>query len=163
MSDQPVPHPETQNPWYQAAQLMQPALIRLLDQLRKALESSPWQGSYETVEVWPENGDGHGTDISSTDSGEQPQILYWLHLKRSPDELKINLWELCYQICFRDYEPDWQRADIRDFQVGEVEVDASLFDTSGEVDWNRLDGKTERIVKDLFADLPPSMEPRSDG
>lgn len=176
MSDQTVPRPEVQNPWYQAAQLIQPALIRLLDQLRKALESSPWQGSYETVEVWPKNGhsDGHSTDVSNidisstdesnidesnTEAKDQPQILYWLHLKRSPDELKINLWELCYQICFSHYEPDWQRVDIRDFQVGEVDVDASLFDGTGEVDWNRLDAKTERIVKALFAALPPSMDP----
>lgn len=147
------------NPWYQAAQLIQPALIRLLDQLRKALESSAWQGRYETVEVWPDQPDGGAKsgDLEA-ESSVQPQVLYWLHLTRSPAELKINLWELCYQICFSHYEPDWHYPTVRDFQVGEVEVDTTLFEANGEVDWNSLDAKTEQIVRELFASLPESAD-----
>ena len=35
-------------------QLMQPALIRVIDNIRKQLDSSTWQGSYEEELIWPE-------------------------------------------------------------------------------------------------------------
>jgi hypothetical protein len=129
----------TDHPWYAAAQLMQPALIRLLDQLRRSLETSPWQGTYETVEI---------------PCGEaEPQILYWLHLRQGDRQQRVNLWELCYQICFQQYTPELDYSGIHDFQVGEVQADLSLFDPAGEVDWHKLDRKAAQVVAALFAAL----------
>ncbi|AFY62174.1 hypothetical protein [Synechococcus sp. PCC 6312] len=140
----------TDNPWYLAAQLVQPALIRLVDQLRQQLTDTAWKSSYETVEVWPENPPGH-QDPAET----EPQILYWLYLnpKDAPSEtqpIQINLWELCYQICFESYTPVLDRPTIQDFQLGDVAVDRTLFDDDGEVDWNRLDTKAAEVVKTML-------------
>jgi hypothetical protein len=38
-----------------------------------------------------------------------------------------------------------------------VEVDRSLFDEFGDVDWNRLDDKTQRLVGQIFAGLPAGL------
>ncbi|MEL6602708.1 MAG: hypothetical protein AAFP20_05715, partial [Cyanobacteria bacterium J06614_10] len=35
-------------------QLMQPALIRVIDNIRKQLEDSSWQGTYEEDLIWPD-------------------------------------------------------------------------------------------------------------
>lgn len=147
----------TDHPWYLAAQLVQPALIRLVDQLRQQLEGSAWKSSYETVEVWPENSPDSQADQEQTET--EPQILYWLYLtpKESSNDTKriaINLWELCYQICFASYTPILDCPKIRDFQLGEVAVDRSLFDDHGEVDWNRLDTKAAAMVQQMINSLP---------
>ncbi len=138
------------HPWYWAAQLVQPALIRLVDQLRQQLTDSAWKSSYETVEVWPEN-----TPDNQEQAETEPQILYWLYLtlKNSSNEttpIAINLWELCYQICFESYIPVLDRPTIQDFQLGDVAVDRTLFDDDGEVDWNRLDVKAAQVVKAMI-------------
>ncbi|ATS18864.1 hypothetical protein BRW62_09030 [Parathermosynechococcus lividus PCC 6715] len=127
----------TEHPWYAAAQLLQPALIRLLDHLRRQLETSGWQGEYETVEL----------------PTSEPQVLYWLHLRRGDRHQRVNLWELCYEICFADYTPDLEYAGIHDFQVGEVTADMGLLDAAGEVDWHQLDQKAQRVVAAMFAGL----------
>jgi len=151
----------TDHPWYLAAQLVQPALIRLVDQLRQQLEGSAWKSSYETVEVWPESPQ-EALDHAET----EPQILYWLYLtpKNAPSEthpITINLWELCYQICFENYTPVLDRQTIQDFQLGDVTVDQTLFDQEGEVDWHRLDTKAAGVVQmllgsDVLLDAPLS-------
>ncbi|MDS3862165.1 hypothetical protein RIF25_15290 [Thermosynechococcaceae cyanobacterium BACA0444] len=140
----------TDHPWYLAAQLVQPALIRLVDQLRQQLTESAWKSSYETVEVWPDN-----LPDNSENTETEPQILYWLYLtpkEATPDTrpIAINLWELCYQICFESYTPVLDRLTIQDFQLGEVAVDRSLFDDHGEVDWNCLDTKAAQVVKAML-------------
>ncbi|XFA73808.1 hypothetical protein RYO59_002062 [Thermosynechococcaceae cyanobacterium Okahandja] len=132
-----------EHPWYAAAQLLQPSLIRLLDHLRRQLETSGWQGEYETVE------------LPSATGEPEPQVLYWLHLRRGDRHQRLNLWELCYQICFADYYPQLDYAGIRDFQVGEVTADMALFDVAGEVDWHRLDQKAAKVVATVFAGLEP--------
>ncbi|MHC5829650.1 MAG: hypothetical protein ACYT04_80445, partial [Nostoc sp.] len=58
----------------------------------------------------------------------------------------IDLWELCYQVCFLEYSPQEEVADI----------DTSLIDELGEVDWLRLDAKTKELVEQAFAKLPES-------
>jgi hypothetical protein len=134
-----------QQPWQQVSELIQPALIRLLDQLRKQLETSPWQGRYETVELWPE-----GVDPAAT----PPQVLYLLHLTQGEKQIRVNLWELCFQICFCDYTPCLEQSGITDFQVGEVTTDSSLFTADGEIDWHRLDQKAQQGVAQVFRELP---------
>jgi hypothetical protein len=129
-------------PWQLASLLMQPALIRLFDQIRKQLEESDWKSSYETRELWPP-----GVDPTTT----EPQVLYLLHLSRGEEKMRINVWELCYQICFVDYTPCLEREEVADFQVGEVVADASLLEADGEVDWNKLDRKAEQVVTQMLA------------
>jgi hypothetical protein len=34
-----------------------------------------------------------------------------------------------------------------------VTIDATLFDAAGEVDWQRLDDKTQRVVQQVFDKL----------
>lgn len=143
----------TDHPWYLAAQLVQPALIRLVDQLRQQLADSAWKSSYETVEVWPENPPEHQDPTES-----EPQILYWLYLtpKDPPSQtepIAINLWELCYQICFETYTPVLDRPTIQDFQLGDVVADRTLFDDDGEVDWNGLDAKAATVVQQMINGL----------
>jgi hypothetical protein len=115
--------------WQQAEVLMQPALIRVLDNIRKHLEESSWEGTYEEV--------------------DSPFPGYVLCLKRGEAEHKFDVWEMCFEICFQDYTPTHAVAETR-----EVEIDTSLIDEAGEVDWNRLDEKAKEIVEQLFADLP---------
>jgi hypothetical protein len=167
------PEPTAREPWQQAALLMQPALIRLIDQIRKQLDPSGWQGNYQTLEVWPE---GTSPEIQATVAQlqqqlevaapeqreeltqtlnhlPQPQLVYLLNLTKQDHQARVNLWELCYQICFCNYVPVLERSEIADFQVGEVQVDSNLIDAEGEVDWHRLDNKAEQVVEQMFKTL----------
>lgn len=147
---------------------MQPVFIRLVDNIRKQLEQSTWQGSYREVPIWAEDVPNHVRDrVTSLQTqlkgatSEQaveietqlatlpaPHPGYLLCLKHNQQQVDVDLWELCYQICFEDYEP--VEADDR-----AVEIDTSLIDAeTGEVDWHRLDSKTRQIVERVFNTLP---------
>lgn len=115
--------------WQQAELLMQPALIRLIDNIRKQLDESTWTGTYQEVHT--------------------PFPGYQLCLEHQGEQRCIDLWELCYQICFINYQPTHLEN-----QSVEVEIDTSLIDETGDVDWNRLEAKANRLVEDLFAQLP---------
>ena len=153
--------------WQQAETLMQPAFIRLVDNLRKQLETSSWKGDYRDVMVWA---DGIPDEVKSTVSQLQEQLKtatpeqateieatlshlpspypgYELCLESGDRHVTIDLWELCYKICFQADE-----AGLKDDRP--VEVDTSLIDDTGEVDWNRLDDKTKDIVSQIFENLP---------
>ncbi|MHC5718027.1 MAG: hypothetical protein ACYTX0_39510, partial [Nostoc sp.] len=71
---------------------------------------------------------------------------YHLRLERQQQQASIDLWELCYQVCFLEYTPQEEAADI----------DTSLIDELGEVDWLRLDAKTKELVEQAFAKLSES-------
>lgn len=114
--------------WQQAELLMQPSLIRLLDNIRKYLEASEWEGTYENVQT--------------------PIPGYQLCLKNEKNEVKFDLWELCYQICFLKYTPTHAEAETK-----EVEIDTSLIDEEGEVNWNKLEIKAKQVVQDMFSSL----------
>lgn len=115
--------------WQQAEMLMQPALIRVLDNIRKTLDESTWKGTYEDVQT--------------------PYPGYVLCLQHGETELRFDIWEICFQICFREYSPSHEATESRD-----VEIDTSLIDEDGEVDWNRLDEKAKQIIHEIFASLP---------
>ena len=164
--------------WQQAELLMQPAFIRLIDNIRKQLDQSNWKGTYQEVPVWAEGiSDEIKTRVAELQAQlkaalsapavaeieaqladlPDPSLSYFLHLQRQDQEVTVDLWELCYQICFRDYDTTTGTSRPRGFgQVPSqgVEVDTSLFDETGEVDWNTLDDKTQRIVAKIFANLP---------
>jgi hypothetical protein len=113
--------------WQQAELLMQPAYIRVNDHLRKQLEQSVWQGK-------------------DPDANSYPGRYFCLY--HAEQQVMVDLWELCYQICFLDYSPE---LDIDGTQ--EVQIDAKLLDEDGEVDWQFLDTKAERLVTGIFANL----------
>lgn len=164
----------------QAEQLMQPVFIRLIDNLRKQLEQSSWRGTYEDVLDWPEDTSENDkakvlqlrSQLEAASSPEAateieqalatlptPYPGYLLRLNHQDQQRTIDLWELCYRICFRDYDVTSGTSRSRGFgqpPSQTVDVDTSLFNSDGEVDWNRLDEKTQRMVAQVFADLPPA-------
>lgn len=115
--------------WQQASVLMQPALIRVIDNIRKQLEDSTWQGTYEEVQT--------------------PFPGYILCLQNQDQKVSFDVWDLCYQICFSNYRPTHAEMESLD-----VEIDTSLLDETGDVDWNRLDTKAKQLVQEVFANLP---------
>lgn len=161
--------------WQQAEQLMQPAFIRLVDNIRKQLDQTSWKGSYEEVLVWAEGTSDevkaqvlHLREQLGNASAEaaaeierrlaqlpSPYPGYLLSLKQAGREVTVDLWEMCYRICFQNYDvlSGTSRTAMQPDLEG-VEVDTSLFDEDGEVDWNRLDDKTQQIVEQVFASLP---------
>ncbi len=112
--------------WEQAQLLMQPSLIRVIDNLGKQLETSTWRGRYEEV--------------------SEPLPGHVLHLSCQAETKTVYLWELCFRVCFLNYPP---------LHPGlPVEIDSRLFsEETGEVEWEILDDKTRQIVANMFASL----------
>ena len=156
--------------WQQAELLMQPAFIRLIDNIRKQLEQSAWKGTYQDVQIWPEATPEAAkvrvqqlqADLETATPDQVAEIEqalaqlptpfpgYLLCLEHQGQQVSIDLWELCYQVCFRNYNALQNQADEQN-----VEIDTSLIDDEmGEVDWNRLDDKARAIVEGVFATLP---------
>jgi len=160
----------TTDKWQQAGLLMQPALIRLIDQIRKQLEQSDWSGTYETFETWPEGTTAaikmqvaelqSQLERASAEQAialeqalsqlPQPDLVYMLHLRNNEHQVGINLWQLCYQVCFRNYDPATPQ------KPEDLQVDTTLIDPEGQVDWQILDHKAQQVVKQVFSQLPVS-------
>ena len=115
--------------WHQAELLMQPALIRILDQVRKQLDNTTWKATYRDIQT--------------------PIPGYELCLEGNGNEVCVNIWELCYQVCFLEYNPTHTSQETQ-----EVEIDMRLIDETGDVDWQYLDTKAQRLVAQVFANLP---------
>lgn len=150
--------------WQQAELLMQPAFIRVVDNIRKHLDESSWKGTYHDVLIWPP----HTTDdtkalvtqlLQDMESATPQQVEdirenlthlpiphpgYHLRLQRQEQEVNVDLWDICYQVCFLNYGSE----------TADVDIDTSLIDEVGEVDWQHLETKTKRVVKQLFDSLP---------
>lgn len=157
--------------WEQAQLLMQPVFIRVLDNIRKQLEQSTWQGSYEETPIWqddvPEDIQAQVNTLQeqlktappdvALEIEEQlarlpsPQMSYLLRLKKADRQITMDIWQLCYQICFRNYSPVLNALD----QDLIVEVDTSLIDDTGDVDWLRLDEKAKQLIEQIFNSLSP--------
>ncbi|NEO29391.1 MAG: hypothetical protein F6K36_02845 [Symploca sp. SIO3C6] len=114
--------------WQQAQLLMQPAFIRILDQVRKQLEPTNWKATYKDIKT--------------------PIPGYQMCLEHESTSVCFDLWELCYQVCFRDYSPTATETESQ-----EVEIDTALIDQTGEVDWHYLDAKAEKLVTQVLAGL----------
>ncbi len=150
--------------WQQAELLMQPIFIRVIDNIRKLLDVSPWTGTYEDVMIWPANTTEETKAIVTqllqeldTTTPEKaveirktlsrlpvPHPGYHLCLQRQEQTVYIDMWDLCYQVCFLDY--------ILGDEL--VNIDTSLIDDTGDVDWLRLDAKTKGLVEQVFTKLP---------
>lgn len=167
--------------WQQAELLMQPTFIRLIDNLRKQLEQSHWKGTYENVPIWA---DDVSDDVrlrvmqlqaelqmaspeaviaieSALAQLPSPSPGYQLHLQQTDQTVTVDLWDLCYEICFQDYDAASGTSPAPETISSNqgVRIDATLFDEIGEVDWNRLDQKTQQVVERLFAGLPANSTP----
>jgi len=153
--------------WEQAEMLMQPAFIRVVDNIRKQLDVSSWTGTYHDVLIWPASTTDQTKAIVTqllqeieTATPERadeiretlsrlpmPHPGYHLRLQRQDQQVNIDLWEMCYQLCFLNYSPDHPNAI-------EADIDISLLDEMGEVDWPQLEAKTRQLVAQVFASLP---------
>jgi hypothetical protein len=118
--------------WEQAQLLMQPAFIRVLDNIRKQLEESSWQGTYQEKQL--------------------PYPGYELCLSHQDHSIIVDIWQLCYQVCFINYSSPTDSLATNSSQL--VAIDTSLIGENGEVDWHRLDSKAEQLVKNVFINLP---------
>ncbi|RCJ21647.1 hypothetical protein A6S26_22960 [Nostoc sp. ATCC 43529] len=152
--------------WHQAEILMQPAFIRVIDNIRKQLDESSWTGTYHDVLIWPPNTTDEikalvtqllqAMETATPEEADEirqtltrlpmPHPGYHLLLQRQQQQASIDLWELCYQVCFIEYNPEDEN----------VVIDTSLIDELGEVDWLRLDAKAKELVEEAFASLPES-------
>jgi|SRR5579883_1863407 hypothetical protein len=150
--------------WQQAELLMQPVFIRVVDNIRKLLEVSSWKGSYQDVMIWPagttEETKAIVTQLLQELETAQPEQAveiretlsrlplphpgYHLCLQRQEQTVSIDMWDLCYQVCFLDYSPGDEG----------VQIDTSLIDETGDVDWLRLDIKARELVEQMFENLP---------
>lgn len=104
--------------------LMQPILIRLLDNIRKESEIQDCEVSYEDITV--------------------PFPGYNVCIKKGEIVEKRNLWELCFHICFENYNPE---------DNAPLVTDRSLFNSEGELDWHLLDEKAKNLVAKIFSEL----------
>jgi hypothetical protein len=155
--------------WEQAELLMQPTFIRVIDNIGKHLETSHWKGAYQEVQLWTD-GVSEATQARVMELRQQletaspeelediqeaiarlpsPHPGYLLCLQYQNRKITVDIWQLCYQICFRNYSPVLNAMDSDLI----VEIDTSLIDRSGEVDWQRLDTKSKQIIGQIFASL----------
>ena len=143
--------------------LMQPALIRVIDNIRKQLDESDWMGSYQDDVIWPEQASPEQrqcyTDLQkllesaapedrdslqqALDQLPQPQHTYTLCLKKGEEQRQIDVWALCYGVCRVSNDAEMP-----------ITVDRSLIDEEiNDVDWIRLDEKAKAMVETAFATL----------
>lgn len=123
--------------WEQTQVLMQPAFIRVIDNIRKELENTTWQGTYQ--------------------ESQSPYPGYTLCLTQQNQSIVVDIWDLCYQVCFLNYDFTLTQEDGENSDVSqEVEVDITLLDDTGAVDWQALETKAQRVVKTVFSSLPAS-------
>ena len=147
-----------------ADQLMQPALIRIIDNIRKQLEDSDWHGTYQETQIWPEGiaeailqrfkelqsqlsqATPEAAEAIRAELSQLPQPFpgYELHLTKAEQTRVVDVWHLCYCVCFQAYP-------VAD---GPVQIDDAIIDHElNDVDWLVLDNKAKAIVDEVFSQL----------
>lgn len=126
-----IPKFKNSSAWEQAELLIQPTFIRVLDNIRKELEKSYWKWIYQEV--------------------QEPYPGYILYLTHQEYSVRLNIWDICFQVCFLDYQPSETPTEN---EKQEVDVDTSLIDETGDVDWQLLETKTQQLVRNIFTNLP---------
>lgn len=139
----------------QAEQLMQPCFIRVVDNLRKQTEELDWRSEYVEQLLWPEGttteqqqqvADLTASLKQATPEEAQrleqalaqlptPTPAYQLRLSHEDRTAALDLWGLCFQICFQTYDPKQP-----------VAVDSTLLGDDNEVDWLTLDEKAKTLI-----------------
>jgi hypothetical protein len=116
--------------WQQAEFLLQPIYIRIIDRIRQHGEVSTWEASYIESAI--------------------PHPTHYLCLQSNDRQVKFEIWDLCYRVCFVDYA-----GSSSDGSSQLVAVDTSLIDLdAGGVNWQGLDDKAERVIASIFGSLP---------
>ena len=119
------PEFKNQLAWEQAEILMQPILIRVIDNLRQSLETSEWNGTYQEI--------------------QQPYPGHQLLLTKDGNAVTIDIWQLCFKVCFLNYQED--------FPYSYIDIDTSLIAEDGEVNWLNIENKTKQIIENMFTNL----------
>ncbi len=120
--------------WELAQVLMQPTFIRVIDNLGKELENSNWKSNYEEY--------------------QSPYPGYQLCLTKGESSIKIDIWSICFQVCFLNYHPNFNNNDFEDTETTqEVSIDTNLLDSTGDIDWQSLDIKTKEVIKQILTNL----------
>lgn len=149
-----------------AQALMQPALIRIIDNIRKQLDASDWEGSYRDDMRWPAETTAEQQqqylalqemlETATPEEYDQIQVTlaqlpspdhrYTLCLKKQDQQQEIDVWQLCYRLC--------NAADTADTNNSPITIDLSLLNLEmGDVDWIALDKKAKRLVEETFQAL----------
>ena len=147
-----------------AQALMQPALIRIIDNIRKQLDISDWTGTYRDDMSWPATAteeqkqqylalqemlesatpEEHDQIQAALNQLPTPQHLYTLCLNKQDQQREVDIWQLCYRLC-----------STADTSEGPIAIDMSLLNLElGDVDWITLDEKAQRLVQQTFQELP---------
>lgn len=150
----------TERDRYLAEQLMQPCFIRVVDNLRKQTEELDWRSEYVEQLRWPAGTTADDqqqvTDLTAQIKGATPEEaarleqtlsqlprptpVYELRLSREGHTAALDLWDLCFQLCFQTYDPGQP-----------VAVDATLLDNDSEVNWLTLDEKAKTLIAQAIA------------
>ena len=117
--------------WEKAEILMQPAFIRVMDNLRKQLEKSNLVATYEEV--------------------QEPFPGYQLTLTHEENTMTISIWEICFKVCFLEYQFSSQELSEESKMV---EIDDSLFNEEQVIDWQKLETKTQQVIQTIFENFP---------
>lgn len=144
-----------------ASHLMQPCLIRIIDNLRKATENLDWQSEYTQAQHWPEGTTEAqkqqvaelAAQLDQADPDTAPDLeqalrqlptptpIYHLRLTQGDRVATLDVWELCFRLCFVNYVPDQP-----------VTVDTGLVEADGEIDWITLDEKAKTLITQALAE-----------
>ncbi|WP_107668937.1 hypothetical protein [Cyanothece sp. BG0011] len=122
---------ENATDWDKAEILMQPAFIRVMDNLRKQLETSNLKATYEEI--------------------KEPLPGYQLILSHEDNSVTISIWDICFKVCFIDYELSSTKSS-QDSII--VEIDENLFKEGGVIHWDNLEQKTQKIIQNIIDEFP---------
>jgi hypothetical protein len=112
--------------WQQAEVLMQPIYIRIIGRIGTEAENSTLKVSYEEEQT--------------------PHITHFLCLSDGGRQLRVNIWDLCYRVCFTNYQGSHPEVENTP-----VDVDLSLLDRqTSDVDWQALEAKAATVVRSVF-------------
>lgn len=117
--------------WEKAEILMQPAFIRVMDNLRKQLEKTNLAATYEEV--------------------QEPFPGYQLILNYENNSVTISVWEICFKVCFMDYQFSSTNSSEDSIMV---EIDENLFNEDQEINWQNLETKTQQIIQTIIHNFP---------
>lgn len=151
----------------QAAQLLQPCLIRVIDNIRKHTETLDWRSEYLEQVRWPGTATADQRqqvrDLAAQLQEATPEVEanlrhqlsqlpiptpgYELQLTCDDRTATLDVWELCFGVCFRDYQPQQP-----------VTVDATLLHEDGEINWLTLDEKAKALVEQAIDEVIDSSE-----
>ncbi|ACB53420.1 unknown [Crocosphaera subtropica ATCC 51142] len=117
--------------WDKAEILMQPTFIRVMDNLRKQLEKSSLVATYEEI--------------------QEPLPGYQLILTQENNSVTISIWDICFKVCFTDYELLSNESSPDSIMV---EIDENLFHEKGVINWDSLEEKTQKTIQNIIDNFP---------